>query len=289
MGPSPSTLDPPPRYHPRTMTSPNIDWDAVTEEATDILSRYIAIDTTNPPGNEERRPPASSRSLLRDEGIDDITFYDASDEHSRGVSTCAPSCQAAAASRSCSSTTPTSSRSSAMAGTRSRSPVWSKDGVIWGRGALDMKGMGVMELMALLLMKRHGIPHQPRHRVLRRRRRGGRQRLRRRVAREAPPGVARRATTSSTRAAGARPRSWASSAPRSTARSARRAPAGCKLVAEGRPGHGSVPHDDNALDRLVRALNRIAGVAAPVPARRRARGVLRARAQGRLHARRADR
>jgi acetylornithine deacetylase/succinyl-diaminopimelate desuccinylase-like protein len=30
-----------------------------------------------------------------------------------------------------------------------------------------------------------------------------------------------------------------------------------KLVAEGRPGHGSVPHADNALDRLVRALTRV--------------------------------
>jgi acetylornithine deacetylase/succinyl-diaminopimelate desuccinylase-like protein len=30
-----------------------------------------------------------------------------------------------------------------------------------------------------------------------------------------------------------------------------------RLVTEGRPGHGSVPHDDNALDRLVRALYRI--------------------------------
>jgi acetylornithine deacetylase/succinyl-diaminopimelate desuccinylase-like protein len=30
-----------------------------------------------------------------------------------------------------------------------------------------------------------------------------------------------------------------------------------RLVAEGRPGHGSVPHSDNALDRLVRALYRI--------------------------------
>ena len=30
-----------------------------------------------------------------------------------------------------------------------------------------------------------------------------------------------------------------------------------KLTAEGRPGHGSVPHPDNALERLIRALNRI--------------------------------
>ena len=27
-----------------------------------------------------------------------------------------------------------------------------KDGWIWGRGALDMKGMAIMELMAFLLM-----------------------------------------------------------------------------------------------------------------------------------------
>jgi acetylornithine deacetylase/succinyl-diaminopimelate desuccinylase-like protein len=31
-----------------------------------------------------------------------------------------------------------------------------------------------------------------------------------------------------------------------------------RLVARGRPGHGSVPHDDNCADRLVRALGRLA-------------------------------
>ena len=34
------------------MTEPDLNWDEVIEEATDILSRYITIDTTNPPGNE---------------------------------------------------------------------------------------------------------------------------------------------------------------------------------------------------------------------------------------------
>ena len=32
-----------------------------------------------------------------------------------------------------------------------------KDGSIWGRGALDMKGIGVMQLMAVITMKKYGI------------------------------------------------------------------------------------------------------------------------------------
>jgi acetylornithine deacetylase/succinyl-diaminopimelate desuccinylase-like protein len=38
---------------------------------------------------------------------------------------------------------------------------------------------------------------------------------------------------------------------------AEKGPFWLKLTARGRPGHGSVPHDDNAADRLVRALERI--------------------------------
>ncbi|MGC2278099.1 MAG: hypothetical protein WA571_18945, partial [Candidatus Binatus sp.] len=29
-----------------------INWDRVTQEATELLSKYIQLDTTNPPGNE---------------------------------------------------------------------------------------------------------------------------------------------------------------------------------------------------------------------------------------------
>src|SRR5690606_11787763 len=38
---------------------------------------------------------------------------------------------------------------------------------------------------------------------------------------------------------------------------AEKGPLWLTLRAHGRPGHGSVPHDDNAADRLVRALQRI--------------------------------
>jgi acetylornithine deacetylase/succinyl-diaminopimelate desuccinylase-like protein len=33
-----------------------------------------------------------------------------------------------------------------------------KDGYVWGRGAIDMKGQAVVHLMALLALKRSGVP-----------------------------------------------------------------------------------------------------------------------------------
>ena len=33
---------------------PAIDWDALANEATDLLQRFLRIDTSNPPGNEEK-------------------------------------------------------------------------------------------------------------------------------------------------------------------------------------------------------------------------------------------
>jgi acetylornithine deacetylase/succinyl-diaminopimelate desuccinylase-like protein len=238
------------------MSAQNIDWDAVTNEATDILSRYLAIDTSNPPGNEE---PAVRflESLLRAEGIDDITFYDASDAQSKGRL----------------------NMKASLAGSGGGNPLvllnhtdvvpverdgWReepfaglvKDGVIWGRGALDMKGMGVMELIALFLMKRQNIPHS-------------RDIVFFAVADEeagSDYGVEWLATH--------HPESleadyvineggWGTTEIMGVRRPAfncaisEKGPCWLRLIAEGRPGHGSVPHDDNALDRLVRALGRI--------------------------------
>src|SRR3989304_3656878 len=46
----------------------DIDWDAVAAEAVDILQRYLRLDTTNPPGNEERAADFLAEILLA-EGI----------------------------------------------------------------------------------------------------------------------------------------------------------------------------------------------------------------------------
>ncbi len=237
-------------------SAPTIDWDEVTEEATDILSRYLTIDTTNPPGNEA---PAAHflAELLRAEGIDDITFYDASDERSQGrvsMRACLPG--------------DGSAKPLVLLNHTDVVPVerdgWQedpfaglvKDGVIWGRGAMDMKGMGVMELIALFLMRRHGMPH----------RRdivffavadeeAGSEYGVEFLDRNHPEAldaeyVINEGGWGSTEVLGVR-------RPAFNCAVSEKGPCWLKLTTEGRPGHGSVPFGHNALDRLVRALHRI--------------------------------
>ena len=238
------------------MTAPAIDWDEVTREATDLLSRYLAIDTTNPPGNEE---PAARflADVLRRNGIDDITFYDASDAHSQGRLSMRAVLRGDG-----------SARPLVLLNHTDVVPVerggWEeepfagvvKDGLIWGRGAIDMKGMGIMELMALLLIKRYRIPHR-------------RDLVFLAVADEEEGSaygveflaqhhpevleaefVINEGGWGTTEVLGVR-------RPAFNCAVSEKGPCWLRLVTEGRPGHGSVPLGGNALDRLVRALHRI--------------------------------
>ena len=238
------------------MTDYDIDWDAVTEEATDILSRYIAIDTTNPPGNEE---PAVRflEEILRKDGIDDLTLYDASDETSKGRLNMLARLSGDGTAKPIVLLNPTDVAPVERDGW-DEDPFSGlvKDGVIWGRGAVDMKGMGVIELIAMLLIKRLGIP------------------LKRDIvflavadeeagsdygaeflAREHPEildaeYVLNEGGWGNTELMGVKRPSFNCAV-------SEKGPCWLTLSTKGRPGHGSVPHNDNALERLLRALQRI--------------------------------
>lgn len=136
---------------PPAAAAPAVDFESAGAEAARYLLQYLKIDTTVPPGNE-RLGAEYLASLLRENGIE-ATLYET------------------APNRAC--------VYARLKGTGKRRPVvllnhidvvparaedWSHppfageihDGELWGRGALDMKGMAIAELEAMLLLKRSG-------------------------------------------------------------------------------------------------------------------------------------
>jgi len=136
------------------MTAPGeADWTALGDEATGLLTLYLRINTTNPPGNEI----AAARwlqAVLRRDGIDAQIFEPAPGK---------------------------ANLYARLPGDGSARPLillnhmdvvlaspeyWTvepfsgliKDGYVWGRGALDMKGEAIAQLMTMLILKRAHIP-----------------------------------------------------------------------------------------------------------------------------------
>lgn len=128
------------------------EWNAVREEAVSHLRKLVQFDTSNPPGNEVGAADYI-RDVLAAEGIDAEVLESAP---GRG------------------------NAFARMAGDGSKKPMlvlshidvvpaeadkWCvppfsaevKDGYIWGRGTLDTKSLTVMEMMALILARRHNL------------------------------------------------------------------------------------------------------------------------------------
>lgn len=225
-----------------------IDWAAVTSQATALLREYIRIDTSNPPGNEMQAARFLAEVLAND-GIDAEVAESAPGRGNLFARLGPPG------------------PSVCLLNHTDVVPVerafWSIDpfggelvrGAVWGRGALDMKGMGIIELMTLILLKRQGIA------------------LRRPVSFLA---VADEEAGSEFGAAwvAANRSEWMdadlvinegaygmTNLPGGTrlfqVAPTEKVPLWLRLTARGRPGHGSVPHDDNCAERLVRALARL--------------------------------
>jgi len=129
------------------------EWNALSDEAAALLSQYLRINTTNPPGNEI----VAARwlaAVLQREGIEAQIFEPAPGK---------------------------ANLYARLTGDGSARPLillnhmdvvlaspeyWTvnpfsgviKDGFVWGRGALDMKGEGIAQLMTLLILKRARVP-----------------------------------------------------------------------------------------------------------------------------------
>lgn len=133
--------------------SSEIDWSATATEALEVLRTYLRIDTSNPPGGEA---PAARYlgGLLEAEGIG-----------CEYVET-APGREALVARLHGDGSRRPLMLSNHLDVVPAQREFWSvapfggevRDGRIYGRGAIDMKSVGVMHLFAMILAKRLALP-----------------------------------------------------------------------------------------------------------------------------------
>jgi acetylornithine deacetylase/succinyl-diaminopimelate desuccinylase-like protein len=131
----------------------DLNWEHIADEAVDHLRALLRIDTTNPPGNE-RQAADYLAQILSSAGYDPLVLESAPSRGSvvtryRGSGKAAPLLLL-----------------SHLDVVPAEAERWDHDpfggevvdGVVWGRGALDMKSIVVMQLMTMLLLKRKQAP-----------------------------------------------------------------------------------------------------------------------------------
>lgn len=124
----------------------------IEAEVTNLLSELIQIDTTNPPGNEVKAAKYLAKDLEKD-GFKCELF-----ESAPGRGSVVTRLKGAGKG-------PSLLLLSHLDVVAANPKEWSvppfsgkvKDGFVWGRGALDMKGMTALEVMVLKLLKRNNV------------------------------------------------------------------------------------------------------------------------------------
>ena len=234
------------------------EWRAVGREAATLLSQYLTINTTNPPGSELKAADWLKVVLAR-EGIESRIFEPRPGKANlyarvRGDGSARPLIFL-----------------NHMDVVLASPEYWKvdpfggvvKDGYVWGRGALDMKGEAIAQLMTLITLKRAGV------------------RLKRDVIFLA---------TSDEEVGAGVGAGWFVEAHPELVRDAEflineggtiradangrieyygvgtteKSPFWLDVTAHGTPGHGSRPTPDNPVHRLVRALSRVANYQTPL-------------------------
>jgi len=248
----------PPQLFGATVPRTDEEWRAAGREAASLLSQYLAINTTNPPGNE-LQAAEWLKVVLGREGIEARIF-----EPRPGKANLYARVQGAGTSRplillnhmDVVLASPEFWKVAPFGGVE-------QDGYVWGRGALDMKGEAIVQLMTLVILKRAGVP----------------------LKRD----VIFLATSDEEIGAGVGAAWFVERHPElvrdaefllnegGTIRAeasgrieyygvgtTEKSPFWLDVTAKGTPGHGSRPTPDNPVHRLVRALDRIASYQTPL-------------------------
>ena len=137
------------------MVAAGQDWEAVGNETVSMFREYLSINTANPPGNVSGAADFY-RTTLANAGVESDEYW--TDRTNGKVNIVAR-----------------------IKGTGNKRPLmllnhldtvpvdrsgWSvdpfagvsKDGYIYGRGALDMKNFGIVQLMTMVLLARNNVP-----------------------------------------------------------------------------------------------------------------------------------
>ena len=130
-----------------------MDWEAAGDEAVEVLRKYLMVPTINPPGDEMLGVNFLAEQLSKEEIPHQII------DHGNNRASLIGRLQG-------------SGREAPLCLLHHIDVVpaeddkWEhppfggviQDGALWGRGALDMKGLGALQLMSLLWLKRLNIP-----------------------------------------------------------------------------------------------------------------------------------
>jgi acetylornithine deacetylase/succinyl-diaminopimelate desuccinylase-like protein len=231
---------------------------ALEQEAASLLSRYIQIDTTNPPGNEIKAA-RFFKEIFDREGIEARIIESAPGRANVYARLRGSGPKKAVMLLNHMDVVPADAH------------LWKEapfsgivqDGYIWGRGALDMKGPAIAELMTLLALKRNNV-------ALRRdviflgtadEEAGGA--LGAGFLLEKHPDLFANVGVVLNEGGGVRlgkdgkVQSYSVSV-------AEKTPLWLRLIATGAPGHGSTPGRDAAVDKLVLALGRLLAYQPPI-------------------------
>lgn len=134
-----------------------IDWQATGDETAQLLSAYLQVDTMNPPGNETLGAEFLKARLAQD-GID-ATIHEFAPGRGTLIARL-PATKPSGEKPLCLMSHLDVVTAEAAKWPADRQPLSGAiiDGVVWGRGALDTKGLGAVEVETFLLLKRKGVP-----------------------------------------------------------------------------------------------------------------------------------
>ena len=243
------------------------------DEIARLLSEYVAIDTSNPPG-DTRKAADWLTGILEKDGIP-VTRYESAPGkaiiYARLKATVSPAAgKAIVYARLKATASPPAGKAILMLHHMDVVPAdrgqWKTDpftptiqgGDLWGRGSMDMKGQGIAQLVAFLMLKRQNVPRtrdvillaEPDEEV------GGALGARWMIANHwaelDPEYVIDEGGFGSTDLFAPNKMVYGISV-------AEKKIVWLKLRAEGVAGHGSQPTDTNPNDRLVKALARLLG------------------------------